>query len=66
MTYTTVQDVLAHFLHLGATLYMTPITARLSLDDVSPRGTEIRFNLDDVLGAAALTSPQPSEEKTDA
>ena len=66
MTYTTVQDVLTHFLHLGATLYMTPITARLSLDDVSPRGTEIRFNLDDVLGAAALTSPQPSEEKTDA
>lgn len=62
MTYTTVQDVLAHFLHLGATLYMTPISARLSLDDISPRGTEIRFDLDDVLGATAFTEPQPQEE----
>jgi len=57
MTYATTADVLQSFLHLGLTLYMTPITARLSLDDVAPRGTEIRFDVDAVLGAAALANP---------
>jgi hypothetical protein len=54
MTYSTTADVIEGFLHLGLTLYLTPITARLSLDDVSPRGTEIRFATDPALGAAAL------------
>lgn len=61
MTYSTTQDVIAAFLHLGLTLYMTPITARLSLDDVAPRGTEIRFEADAVLGIEALTTPPVRE-----
>lgn len=56
MTYQNATDALQAFLHLGLTLYMTPITARLSLDDVAPRGTEIRFDVDGVLGATALAT----------
>ena len=64
MTYSTTADVLAAFLHLGLTLYMQPITDRLSQDDICPRGMEVRFNLDSVLGAAALTQPQkPATEQ---
>lgn len=58
MTYSTTADVVQSFLHLGLTLYMSPITARLSLDDVAPRGTEIRFDTATVLGIEALTSPE--------
>ena len=63
MTYSTTLDVIQSFLHLGLTLYMDPITARLSLDDVAPRGTEIRFESDTVLGIESLT-PTPDREPT--
>lgn len=65
MTYSTTADVIESFLHLGLTLYMTPITARLSMDDVAPRGTEIRFAVGAVLGPAALVRPdsQPTTEQ---
>jgi hypothetical protein len=64
MTYSTTADVVQSFLHLGLTLYLTPITARLSLDDVAPRGSEVRFELDAVLGAQALADPnsEPARE----
>lgn len=39
-------------------LYMTPITARLSLDDVVPRGTRVAFDLADFMAAApSVTGP---------
>lgn len=66
MTYTTTRDVIEAFLHLGLTTYMQPIAARLSLDDVAPRGTEIRFDTAAVLGADALVDPaaRPAAETT--
>jgi len=64
MTYSTTLDVVQSFLHLGLTLYMSPITARLSLDDVAPRGTEIRFEADAVLGIEKLTET-PNREPTE-
>lgn len=42
------------FVDLDLYLYMTPITARLSLDDVMPRGKRAAFDLTD------FTSPAPS------
>ena len=63
MTYSTLADMLQHFLHLGATLYTTPITARLSLDDCTPRGSEIRFDISR-LGAEALTDNRADAEPT--
>jgi len=39
-------------------LYMTPITARLSMDDVMPRGQRAAFDLSDFLAAApSVTGP---------
>ena len=65
MTYQNTRDVVVHFLHLGVVTYMAPITARLSLDDVSPRGTELRFDAETILGPAELltdAAPRPTPE----
>lgn len=42
------------FVDFDLALYMTPITARLSLDDVTPHGTHVVFDLTD------YTAPAPS------
>ena len=66
MTYQNLQDTMTSFLHLGLVTYTAPIAARLSLDDITPRGSEVRFAVDDVLGAETLLDPSsaPSREPT--
>ena len=66
MTYQTTRDVIEAFLHLGLPAYMLPITARLSSDDIAPRGTEIRFDTAAILTPEALVNPAaaPSREPT--
>lgn len=44
------------FVDFDLALYMTPITARLSMDDVMPRGHRVAFDLTDLTG----TSPGPT------
>lgn len=45
----------------GLAAYMSPIAARLGLDDVVPRGVSIRFDLGEVIGDGA-TSGTPDDE----
>jgi len=44
LTYETTQGRNAEFIDYGLSLYMDPITARLSMDDVVPRGQSVRFD----------------------
>lgn len=66
MTYSTTRDVIEAFLYLGLPAYMLPITARLSCDDIAPRGVEIRFDTDAILTPESLVAPTqaPSREPT--
>ena len=47
------------FVDFDLALYMTPITARLSMDDVVPRGQRVALDLED------LTAPDPSPSGPD-
>jgi phage portal protein BeeE len=58
LNYETTTGRNQEFVDFDLALYMTPITARLSLDDVVPRGTHVRFNLADFIAAApSITGP---------
>lgn len=59
MTYTNTEQVIRSFLHLGLVTYMLPITARLSLDDITPAGQTVRFDIDDLLAVEQLTDNPP-------
>ena len=49
---------LREFVDFDLALYMTPITARLSQDDVVPAGNRVAFDLADFTGKApSLTGP---------
>lgn len=65
MTYTNVEQVIRSFLHLGLVTYMLPITARLSLDDITPAGQTVRFDLDDLLAVEQLTGPAADPTPTE-
>lgn len=54
LNYETTTGRNAEFVDRDLSLYMTPITARLSLDDIVPRGQVVRFDLSD------FTAPAPS------
>jgi Phage portal protein len=53
LTYETVAGRNAEFIDYGVALYLEPIAARLSMDDVVPRGQRVAFDLAD------FTSPGP-------
>lgn len=58
LNYETTTGRNQEFVDLDLALYMTPITARLSLDDVVPRGTRVEFDLGDYTAPApAATGP---------
>lgn len=54
LTYETTQGRNAELIDYGLSLYMDPITARLSMDDIVPRGQSVRFD------TSSLRDPAPS------
>lgn len=54
LTYETIAGRNAEFVDYGLAGYMGPIAARLSMDDVVPRGQRVAFDLSD------LTAPTPA------
>lgn len=53
MTYVNAEAKARDLIDYGLAAYMSPITARLGLDDMVPRGVSIRFALDAATGPAA-------------
>lgn len=74
MTYVNAQAKAHDLIDYGLAAYMSPIAARLGLDDVVARGVSIRFDLDALLGPGAShgtpddgsgsTPPAPTEQGT--
>jgi hypothetical protein len=68
MTYTNSPAKLAEAVDFGLGLYMAAITARLSLDDLTPRGRRVRFELETLLSPGAtssgVTTPAPTPNPT--
>lgn len=59
LNYETTTGRNQEFVDFDLALYMTPIAARLSMDDVVPRGTRVVFDLDDfVAQAPSVTGPK--------
>lgn len=54
LTYINAQAKQQDLIDFGLTAYMAPISARLGLDDMSPRGTRIAFDLEELLGPGAI------------
>ncbi|WP_341257680.1 phage portal protein [Gordonia malaquae] len=73
LNYETQEGKAADLIDYGLSAYMSPITARLGMDDVVPRGVSVRFNLDaetgpqstaatpDDGGSSTSTPPAPTE-----
>lgn len=53
LNYENAESKSRDLIDFGLAAYMSPIVARLGLDDVVPRGTAIRFELDAVTGPGA-------------
>jgi hypothetical protein len=70
LTYATTRDNDQRAIQHGAGLYLSSISAALSLDSVTPRGTELRFDVQDWLESpvpdAAPARPTVSRETTPA
>ncbi len=50
LTYQTIEGRNREFVDYGLSLYMAPISARLGMDDITPRGRRIAFDLEEYLG----------------
>lgn len=48
-TYSNVSQERRSLIDLGVRMYMHPLEARFSMDDITPRGNYVRFDLDDFL-----------------
>lgn len=69
MTYQNAESKNRDLIDYGLSAYMAPISARLGQDDVVPRGTAIKFDLEDEIGPkgtagtpdddSGSTAPQP-------
>lgn len=58
LNYETTTGRNQEFVDFDLALYMTPIAARLSLDDIVPRGSRTRFDLADLIGPTpSVTGP---------
>lgn len=62
LTYETTTGRNGQFIDYGVTLYMDAITARLSMDDMIPRGSRVAF---DTSGLAAVTRDSSAETTPD-
>lgn len=56
LNYTTSQDKSADLIDYGLSAYMAPISARLGMDDVVPRGVSVRFDLEALIGPKATAA----------
>lgn len=58
LNYETTTGRNQEFVDFDLALYMTPITARLSMDDCAPRGSRMEFDLTDFIASApSVTGP---------
>lgn len=58
LNYETTTGRNQEFIDFDLALYMTPITARLSMDDCVPRGSRVAFDLSDFIASApSVTGP---------
>lgn len=65
MTYETGQSKALDLVNYGLSAYMSPISARLGLDDVVPRGTALRFDLENLIGpGATVAAPDDGSHST--
>lgn len=62
LTYSTADGKRSEFDDYALPMWMDPIAARLSMDDVSPAGRVIRFDLSGRRAPAAPTTTGPTEE----
>jgi hypothetical protein len=63
--YSTSRDNDRRFIDYGLGLYMSAISARLSQDDVTPRGQRVAFDLEEWLrGAAPAPGQAPATPET--
>lgn len=53
LNYENAQSKARDLIDYGLAAYMSPVSARLGLDDVVPRGTAIRFDIEAVIGPRA-------------
>lgn len=53
LNYTTSESKARDLIDYGLSAYMSPISARLGMDDVVPRGVSVRFDLEAVIGPQA-------------
>ena len=67
MTYENAESKARDLVNYGLSAYMSPISARLSLDDVCPRGTAVRFDLENLVGpGATVAAPDEGSSSTPA
>lgn len=62
LTYETTEGRNGQFIDYGLSLYMDPITARLSMDDVVPRGQSVRFDTSRLRDLAPVPTGPTTED----
>lgn len=62
LTYETTEGRNGQFIDYGLSLYMDPITARLSMDDVVPRGQSVRFDTSGLRDLAPVPTGPTTED----
>lgn len=62
LTYETTEGRNKELIDFGLALYMAAISARLSMDDVVPRGQRAAFDLEELLGPAPLSAGPTTED----
>lgn len=62
LTYETTAGRNQQFIDYGLSAYMTPVSARLSQDDVVPRGQRVAFDLEDLIGPTPSPTGPPTAD----
>lgn len=57
LSYETAEGKASEFIDYGLSPFMSAITERLSLDDMTPRGQIVKFDVDDYVGPTADSMP---------
>lgn len=67
LNYETTESKARDLIDYGLSAFMSPISARLGMDDVVPRGVAIKFDLEDMIGPGATRgTPDDATESTPA
>lgn len=64
MTYENAEQKARDLIDYGLSAYMQPISARLGMDDMSPRGTSVAFDLESHLGSGTEGAPDDGSGPT--